>query len=233
MKEIQSVRKHITVYGSISGNYAFRNQKTIWFESTLERDFIRRMEFNDSVLDIISQPVEIPYVTATGRASTYTPDMLVSFSSDGFYHPECVPKPMLVEIKPNKKLQEDWDTLRLKFKAGIAYAKQQGWLFHIYDENRIRDQYLDNVNYLKRFNKGQFNDDILERLSKMLEQLGHCKICELAAYLWSSEQNVLIGIQHTWHLLAKKHFSCEMNQPLINQTLIWVNDTKAKYYGDI
>lgn len=233
MKEIQPVRKHLTVYGSISGNYAFRNQKTIWFESTLERDFIRRLEFNDSVLDVISQPVEIPYTTIAGRASTYTPDMLVTFSSEGFYHPECVPKPILAEIKPNKKLKKDWQTLRLKFKAGMTYAKEQGWNFHIYDEKRIRDQYLENINYLKRFNKGQFNPETLERLSVMLQQLGHCKISELAAYLWNSEQHVLIGIQHTWHLIATKHFSCEMNQPLTNQTRIWFNDTNARFYGNI
>lgn len=81
MSDIQPVRKHLTVYGSISGNYSFRNSKIIWFESTLERDFIRRLEFNDSVLDIVSQPIQIPYLTKLGRESTYTPDMLVTFSS--------------------------------------------------------------------------------------------------------------------------------------------------------
>lgn len=233
MKDIKPVRENITVYGSVSGNYAFRNQKLVWFESTLERDFLHRIEFNDSVLDVVSQPLEIPYITRTGRESSYTPDMLVSFSSDGFYHPECVPKPILAEIKPNKKLNEDWQTLRLKFKAGMAYAKDQGWIFHIYDEFRIRDQYLSNVKFLKRFNRGQFNPEILESLSVMLQQLGHCKINELPAYLWNSEQNVLIGIQHTWHLIATKHFACEMNQPLTNQTRIWVNETKAKFFGNI
>lgn len=233
MKEIQPVRKHNIVYGSISGNYAFRNKKIIWFESTLERDFIRRLEFNDAVLDVISQPVEIPYTTITGRASTYIPDMLVIFSSDGFYHSECVPKPILAEIKHSKKLKENWETLKLKFKASLTYAKKQGWNFHIYDEKRIRDQYLENINYLKRFNKGQFNLEILENLSNMLKQIGHCKIGELAAYLWSSEQHILIGIQHTWHLIAIKKILCEMNQPLTHQTRIWVNDTKAKFYGEI
>lgn len=233
MDDIQSVRKHLTVYGSISGNYAFRNSKIIWFESTLERDFIRRLEFNDSVLDVVSQPVKIPYLTKLGRESTYTPDMLVTFSSENFYHSEYVPKPILAEIKPNKKLQEDWDTLRLKFKAGTSYAKEQGWVFRIYDEYRIRDQYLENINYLKRFVKGQYNPAILVELSDFLRKVGQCRVSELPAYLWSSDQNILIGIQHTWHLIATKQFSCEMSEPLTNKTIIWCNDTSAKYYGDI
>ncbi|EMU38291.1 transposase protein A, partial [Acinetobacter baumannii ABNIH20] len=48
--EYLPVRKAQTVYGSISGNYAFRGEKTIWFESTLERDFILKQEFNNNVI---------------------------------------------------------------------------------------------------------------------------------------------------------------------------------------
>ncbi|WP_029936239.1 heteromeric transposase endonuclease subunit TnsA [Thiomicrospira pelophila] len=233
MHNIQPVRKHLTVYGSISGNYPFRNEKIIWFESQLEKHFLRKLEFNDAVLDVVTQPVEIPYTTEKGNKSTYTPDMLIIFSSRGFYHPESTPKPILAEIKPHKKLKENWPDLRTKFKAGLAYAKEQGWLFHIYDEKRIHDQYLENLNYLKRFNKGQYNQDILDQLVDTLEKIGHCKVNELAAYLFKSETNLLIGIQHTWNLIAKKKISCEMNQPLSNNTVIWVNNPEATYYGGI
>ncbi len=75
--EYLPVRKAQTVYGSISGNYAFRGEKTIWFESTLERDFILKQEFNNNVIDVIGQPVVIPYITELGNQSTYTPDFLV------------------------------------------------------------------------------------------------------------------------------------------------------------
>ena len=60
--EYSPVRKAQTVYGSISGNYAFRGEKTIWFETTLERDFILKQEFNNNVIDVIGQPVVIPVI---------------------------------------------------------------------------------------------------------------------------------------------------------------------------
>lgn len=233
IRDIQPVRKSQTVYGSVSGHYAFRNEKIIWHESTMERDFLRRLEFNDSVLDVISQPVEIPFTTEKGIQTTYTPDYLVIFSSEQFYHPESVPKPILAEIKPNIKLKEDWKKFRIKFKAALAYAKEQGWVFHIYDENRIRDQYLENINFLKRFNRGQYDTEILDMLVETLKAIGHCRINELPAHLFKSEINVLRGINHTWHLIATKRIACEMNQKLTNSTIIWVNEAKARFYGDV
>ncbi|HAV4660414.1 TPA: hypothetical protein JIT99_20210, partial [Acinetobacter baumannii] len=106
--EYLPVRKAQTVYGSISGNYAFRGEKTIWFESTLERDFILKQEFNNNVIDVIGQPVVIPYITELGNQSNYTPDFLVQFSSSNCDDFEDFPVPMLIEIKPKKKLAEDW-----------------------------------------------------------------------------------------------------------------------------
>ncbi|MBK2025582.1 hypothetical protein AB9G23_00865 [Francisella philomiragia] len=54
-------------YSSVSGNYPFRLEKTVSFESTLERDFISLMEFNPVVLDITEQPVTIEYKNSSNR----------------------------------------------------------------------------------------------------------------------------------------------------------------------
>ena len=59
----KSVRKPRPVYGRVSGYFAFRGQDTIWFESTLERDLIQKLEFNDNVMQVVSQPIEITYRT--------------------------------------------------------------------------------------------------------------------------------------------------------------------------
>ena len=64
--DFKSVRKPKPVYGSVSGYYAFRGEDTIWFESTLERDLLQKLEFNANVMQVVSQPVEIPYLTNLG-----------------------------------------------------------------------------------------------------------------------------------------------------------------------
>ena len=72
MRKIKPTRR------SVSGFYSFRGESAIVFESTLERDFIIRKEFNVNVLDIIPQPAQIPF-TKNGRTYNYTPDFLVYY----------------------------------------------------------------------------------------------------------------------------------------------------------
>jgi hypothetical protein len=64
---------------SVSGIYPFRGETAIAYESTLERDFLIRKEFNLYVLDIIPQPVQIPFTSNNGQVYTYTPDFLVYY----------------------------------------------------------------------------------------------------------------------------------------------------------
>ena len=58
----------------VSGVYAFRGESSIPYESTLERDFVIRHEFNLDVAQVIPQPVSIPFKTPRGRTYSYTPD---------------------------------------------------------------------------------------------------------------------------------------------------------------
>ena len=56
MKISMKKRKIGYTYGSVSGHFSFRKQKSIAFESTLERDLLTLLEFNESVDDGIGQP---------------------------------------------------------------------------------------------------------------------------------------------------------------------------------
>ena len=218
------VRKHKTVHGSISGNYAFRGQNTIWIESTLERDFLIKQEFDKSVIDIVSQPIQIPYITNKGNESTYTPDFLVQFKDSEFYHPDSVQKIVLAEIKPNKKLREEWHLFRPKFKAAMAFAKSKGWVFHIYDETKIRDKRLSNIVYLKRFKGSEFPQVDSENIITCLKSLGSCSIVNLSENMNVSGKEQLMVISNIWHLITNRRIICDMTKILNNETLVWVSN---------
>ena len=81
---------------SVSGVHAFRSQTGIPYESTPERDFLIRIESFRSVAEIIPQPIQISFRTASGREATYTPDFLVAHRLGNRAYPES-PKPRLVE----------------------------------------------------------------------------------------------------------------------------------------
>lgn len=213
------VRKPRPVYGSVSGYFAFRGEETIWFESTLERDLLQKLEFNSNVMQVICQPVEIPYRTNLGRNSTYTPDFLVQF-----YSTPNVQKHLLIEVKPRDKLKTDWKRLKPKLKAGFEYAKQQGWDFKIFDESRIRDQFLANLKFLKRYQNTEFPKEDTLYLVNKLNQLEASTVNTLAISLYQSDQQILQAIAHIWALVAKKIISCDLTQALKPTTVIWLNN---------
>src|SRR5690606_1070580 len=97
-----------------------------------------------------------------GRRQRYTPDYLVYFKTDR--------KPLLVEVKEKTELLEKFDKLRPKFSAGFAAAREEGWIFKIYDERRIRGPLLDNIRKLKNYAVHALPEDekrnLLEALSR-------------------------------------------------------------------
>lgn len=223
-EEYSPVRKAQKVYGSISGNYAFRGEKTIWYESTLERDFLIKQEFNNNVIDVVSQPIVIPYITELGNESTYTPDFLVQFSSANYDDFEKLPNPLLIEIKPNKKLFEDWKKLRPKFRAAHAFVVEKGWKFKIINESRLYDQYWENLNFLKRFRRSHVDENDQQILIDILNSLGKSTVNQLLVYIFKDKTNVLRGIHQIWALVAKRKIMCDLRHPLTAETVIWVND---------
>jgi TnsA-like endonuclease N terminal len=116
------------------------------YESRLEHDFMKLVEFDPCVSHYVEQPVRIEFTDATGSPRTYTPDILVS------YHPNQDPaqntKPLLVEIKYRKDLFKNWADLKPRFRAARRYAREQGWEFRIITEVEIRTPYLKNVLFL-------------------------------------------------------------------------------------
>lgn len=220
MKSPNAARQIGNTYGSISGVYSFRNDKIIPYESTLERDFLIKTSWCDSVLDVQEQPLIIPYRTALGRESTYTPDFLIHYRTSSL---GLTPPSVLVEVKPKIKLDQEFSKLRLKFKAGIKYAKTQGWKYRIYHEDRIRDEKLDNIAYLQRFYKLEYPAADISYLMDGLEEMGHCPMDSFLAIMYAKTKDRAIGQSLIWHLIATKKMACPMHIRFRPNMPIWVN----------
>ena len=137
-------RKIGYTYSSVSGHYAFRKEKSIAFESTLERDLLTILEFNSSVFDVTEQPITIEYINKNSREVTYTPDFLVLFNDPNELTniTSVSRKPLLIEVKPRDILIKKWNILKPKFQIATNYAKSNDMKFKIFDETRIRTPYL-------------------------------------------------------------------------------------------
>lgn len=214
------VRKIRPTRRSVSGYYPFRGQSAIAFESTLERDFLIRSEFCLSVLDIIPQPVEIPFWGENGQQYKYTPDFLVYYRL-GERAYDDYPKPMLVEVKPASEWREHWREWLPKWKAAWRFAQGQGWSFHIHDESRIRDQALENIRFLERYKKTSFPETESYEVLNTVKEMGVVTIDYLLARHFMGMYRAE-GITHIWHLLAGRKLDCDINRSLSEFTQLWL-----------
>lgn len=214
------MRRIGTTRRSISGRYAFRGETAIPFESALERDFLIRKEFCLSVLDIIPQPVQIPFVASNGQTYTYTPDFLVYYRLGNMVYGEY-PKPVLIEVKPRAEWKTHWREWLPKWKATYRYAKEQGWEFHIHDESRIRDQVLTNIRFLDRYKRTEFPVEETRSVIENVQQMGSAPLHYILARHFMGIYRAE-GIAHIWNLLATRKLDCDITRPLNDFTELWV-----------
>lgn len=214
------VRQISPTHRSVSGIYAFKGESSIAYESTLERDFLIRTEYFLDVLDVIPQPTAIPFKAKNGRQYTYTPDFLVYYRL-GSYGYENYPKPMLVEVKPASEWTMHWRRWLPKWKAAYRHAKEQGWLFHIYDESRIRDQTFKNIKFLERYKRLHFPKEELRAVLESVYNMGAATMDHLLAKHFMGMYRAE-GIALIWHLLATRQLDCEIHLPLRDSTVLWI-----------
>lgn len=207
---------------STTGFISWRGSESIQYESTLERDFLIRQEFGLGVAHVVSQPCEIPFVTLSGRAATYTPDFLVVYKTDSsplrFQRP-----PLLVEVKPESEWRARWREWLPKWKAARRHALYQGWHFRIMDESRIRTQALKNIEFLRRYRGQQYSPEESAWIVASVREMGAATFDYLLAKhfggIYTAE-----GVGHLWWLLATRQLDCDICLPLDGQTELWVPD---------
>lgn len=217
-------RKANYTYGSSSGYYPFRGEKSIWYESTLERDLLILLEYNDMVLDIEEQPITIEYTNSNGNVVPYTPDFIITFKSLPLYGSQTpYPKPLLIEVKPNEILKKNFPILRERFKIAIRYAQENDYIFKIYDENKIRGVEFENISFLKRYKKMFFEQREEKRILDYLKAIGHTQIDHLLEVLYSTKTQQAIALSHLYHLIHHKKVGIDIVQPINEWSTIWLN----------
>jgi hypothetical protein len=205
---------------SFSGRFVFRGDRSIQFESLLEQDFLIRTEHFVEVLDIVPQPVQIPFVARNGRGYIYTPDFLVVYRSAAATSWKNV-RSTLVEVKPRDAWRANAQFWLPKWKAAHRYAKEQGWQFHIRDETRIRDHVLENILFLRRYKKYSFPPEVSDWVIQTVRTMGVVTMHYLLAKHFLGHYRGE-GIAHIWHLLATRRLDCDIGLPLQETLELWV-----------
>jgi len=183
------------------------------FESSLERDLLQVVSFDQEVTRALSQPVKIDF--EGGRH--YYPDLLVEYENF---------KPVLFEVKFRQELKDSWDVLKPKFKAAIAFARERGMIFRVITEQEIRGNALvENVRFLRGYMDIPVELGVKKSLIETLRVLGPCATPKvLLETAFDSKEWRLKGLKCLWFLIANQQVKSDLFKKLTMTSSIWINE---------
>ncbi|GEN36739.1 TnsA endonuclease N-terminal domain-containing protein [Aneurinibacillus danicus] len=147
---------------------SLKNDQMIHWKSLLERDYIRLLEFDPTVICYESQPLVIDYAYR-GKIYKYYPDFKIITTDH---------RARLVEVKPLKFINKPEN--RVKFEVGKRYCEQHGWTFQVVTEEQIRPGFLQyNLCKIRKIPKVLISKSICLQILKNLAKQGICTIQEL------------------------------------------------------
>lgn len=191
------------------------------FESLLEADLMDILRFDINVAKFIPQPIAIPFVDDQGKERSYTPDILIYHRKD-ILPAKNLPT-ILGEVKYRDDLRENFKEYRLKFKAAIRYAKEQGWVFRIFTEREIRTPYLENAKFLLRYqNLDPYPDpSVIFRILDKVQDLRETDVETLLVALCQDKWNQAMLLPVIWNLVATRKIGNDLQIPITMRSRIW------------
>lgn len=215
------VRKIPKNYRNITGVAAHSKANgAAAYESSLERDFLSLLEFSEDVAQFEVQPISIDWVDSLGKKHTYTPDVLVHYKDT-----QRNPKSILYEVKYRKDLKENWQSLKPKFKAAIAYCKARGWRFKLMTEVELHTPYMDNVRFLLPYvTQGVLHEHYVAHMHLLDQKIKVLKTStpiELVTSIFEDEWSRAELLPTLWYLIGTAQIGADLHQPLSMRSKIW------------
>ncbi|WDE03876.1 heteromeric transposase endonuclease subunit TnsA [Thalassomonas viridans] len=210
------IRKIPKNYRNVTGIAAHsKAEGQAMFESTLERDFISLLEFDDEVERFEVQPLQLVWKDEDNKQRTYIPDVLAYYFGNNI-------KPTLFEVKYRDDLKKNWSTLKPKFRAGIHFAKENNWKFKIITEVEIRTSYLASVKFLLPFvRKGPEEESHMQLLADKVRELRQTTPASLLKAIFNDEWNQAKLLPTLWYLIGTRQLGVDLNQKLTMSSRIW------------
>lgn len=202
---------HLSLTGSIS---SLKNNDSIQFESSLERDFIYLLEFDKEVFRYVEQPFKL-YYYKNDMSMYYVPDFYVEYWNG---------RKELVEIKYQDDLIKNKSKYREKFKIAEVFCKENNIEFKIYSEIEIRTHRLFNADFLLSYKKPKYgfnsNDTlIVTKVLRTYDLLTVQQVLDLAVKSEDKKAELLYVI---WYMVSNYLIYFDNESKLNMETKLWL-----------
>lgn len=206
--------------------FCFKAGGLVPYESALERDFYRVMEWDYTVDSFVAQPYKIPYCLPSGRLSMYTPDCFV-LSYKFFQGGATKYEPTAFEIKYRSDFRERWPQDKAKYRSARSFMRDSGFRFRLLTEAQLNPCFVENITFLLGFRGTRFFtrtarerhliDAIMEAVIPMENNFTPRQL--LAALEGVAPRAQIIPWM--WNLYSDYVFQCDLLEPLTLDTLSW------------
>jgi hypothetical protein len=207
------VRKPSNRGGNTIGWFAsYKMQKSIAYESLLERDYLYLLDFEAEVAAFEEQPLTITYQHA-GTTRRYTPDFWVRQAG----------RELLVECKPLAHV--DRDENRRKFAAAEAWGLTHGYGFRVVTEQEMRRGCrLENVRLLSQFARSSVEPQLRARILAVVSAAPRpLSLAQLADALAQGEEPASALVPAILHLAYHHAVTIPLDDARIaRETAIWL-----------
>ncbi|QIY91622.1 TnsA endonuclease N-terminal domain-containing protein [Chryseobacterium gallinarum] len=224
---VKRVREISAKSSSLSGIINIDHLKNpIQFESSLERDYIFLLEYDQNVKQYLEQPLKITYFDDNKKQRTYIPDFIVEHFDDS--------PTELIEIKYTSTLKAKKDELEQKFKAAKEYCQRNNLIFKVADEIYIREHReieLYNYKFLHRYKNYFYNinkdrtafpilNENLVLLRTKLKELKKCTVSDLIVQSAKDSDKQAELIFLIWYMVSNNFIKTDLTKKLTLNSII-------------
>lgn len=175
------------------------------YESSLERDLMELVRGDSDFAAYHPQPLRIEYRAKTGQSMSYTPDALIFWKSGR--------RPLLAEVKHREDCRGQWKELLSKLRAARAYARDKGWDFAVFTEDRIRGQRLQNLRFLHGY-KAVAVSPVMEAAILAAIRAGCTTPKSILEQMSGNGYDKASALPNLWHLIATRVISIDWDRKL-------------------
>lgn len=196
--------------GSFRGYLPSRKcDEMVSWESLLEKDFIKILDFDPSIEKIQSQPKKIDY-RYKGKLHKYFPDFLAVTKDKHTF---------LFEVKPEDKLDDEKN--KVKFEVGKIFCEKKGWKFKVVTEKDIRKGFLiQNLDKIRKIDERTTKQSTIMQIYRYLEVNGKCKIRDIRKNFSNIIANAEIDA-NLYFMIYNHYFEIDLiNEILSEETII-------------
>ena len=211
-------RKITKSYRSVTGHFpSVKNNRSVAFDSLLERKLFLTLEFDDAVEGYMEQP-QIK-IKDNGKPSMYNLDCHIMYSAASGKNDA------IVEAKYVDELRRDKEKLDRKFRRVESTVKTMNIDFALYTEETTSSTLIDNLDFLYRYKTQRLSDENNPKILNSIEN--PISAFDLANSLAKNKTEYFQLSNAIWALVAEGKLQADLNHEVLTMnTLVWRNDER-------